>query len=228
MVDSNKEKEIAGKKAAELIKDNQVVGVGSGTTVSYFIKYLGKRIREEGLSVRTVPSSYQVYLELIQEKIPTTTLDENPFLDITVDGADEVDKELNLIKGGGAALTREKIIGTYTKRLVIIVDSSKYVENLGKFPLPIEVLPMALKPVVNRLKEMGGEPQCRMGVKKMGPLVTDNGNFIVDCKFNIIKDPADLELKLNMLPGVIENGLFVNLTSSVIIGSGEETIIKEK
>ncbi|MHA1409144.1 MAG: ribose-5-phosphate isomerase RpiA [Candidatus Odinarchaeia archaeon] len=228
MVNAVKEKAIAGEKAAELIKNNQIVGVGSGTTVSYFIKSLGKRIKEEGLVVKTVPSSYQVYLELVDAGVPTTTLDEYPLLDITVDGADEVDENLNLIKGGGAALTREKIIGTYTKKLVIIVDSSKYVKKLGKFPLPIEVLPMALKPVTSKLKEMGGKPQCRIGAKKMGPVVTDNGNFIIDCEFNVIEEPGDLEKKLNMLPGVIENGLFVNLTDMVIIGSGEKTVIKEK
>jgi ribose 5-phosphate isomerase A len=228
MVNTNKEKTIAGKRAASLIEDGQIVGVGSGTTVSYFIKYLGERIKNEGLSIKTVPSSYQVYLELLESGVTTTSMDEYPNLDITIDGADEVDERLNLIKGGGAALTREKIIDTYTSKLVIIIDSSKYVKNLGKFPLPLEVLPMALFPIKNKLKELGGEPETRMGVKKMGPVITDNGNFIIDCKFNVIDQPENLERKLKMLPGVIENGLFVNLTDLVIIGKGNEIIEKRK
>jgi ribose 5-phosphate isomerase A len=228
MVSSNNEKANVGKKAAEMIEKGQTIGVGSGTTVSYFIKYLGERIKRENLSIKAVPSSYQVYLELIASGIPTTSMDEYPMLDITVDGADEVDEDLNLIKGGGAALTREKIIGTYTKKLLIIVDSSKMVKKLGKFPLPIEIIPMALAPITKKLIEFSGKPECRMGVKKMGPLITDNGNFLVDCKFDIIEKPERLEFKLNMLPGVVENGLFVNLTDLVIVGEGDKIIFKEK
>ncbi|MHA1755022.1 MAG: ribose-5-phosphate isomerase RpiA [Candidatus Odinarchaeia archaeon] len=228
MVDKTLEKKLAGEKAAELIENDQIVGVGSGTTVSYFIRKLGERVKNEGLKIKAVPSSYQSYYELIQNNIPLTTLDQHPILDITVDGADEVDKKMNLIKGGGAALTQEKIIGTYTKQLVIIVDSSKYVRKLGGFPLPVEVISKAVKPVMKKLSELGCKPTIRQAEKKMGPVITDNGNLIVDCDFKIIDDPKTLERKINMLPGVVENGLFVDLANLVLIGKENKVIIKEK
>ena len=228
MTDANKEKVIVGRRAAELIRDKQIVGVGSGTTVSHFIKYLGERIKKEKISIKAVPSSFQTYIELLEAHIPITTLDENPLLDITIDGADEVDKDLNLIKGGGAALTQEKIIGTYTKKLIIIVDSSKYVNKLGTFPLPIEVIPMALMPIKKKLIEWGGTPKTRMGIKKLGPVITDNGNFIIDCNFGIIENPQELEKKLNSIPGIIENGLFIDLTDTVLIGQEDKIIEKTK
>ena len=222
------EKKNAAAKAAKEVKNGQVIGVGSGSTVSYFIEEIGRRIKEEELRIQAVTSSFQSHYELIKHGVPLTTLDEHPLLDMTIDGADEVDKNLNLIKGGGAALTQEKIIARYTKKLIIIVDSSKFVETLGQFPLPIEVIPKATTPVKNYIKQLGATPKIRLGIKKMGPIITDNGNFILDCQFNRIEKPEELEKELNNIPGIVENGLFTGLTDTVYIGKGDTIIIKTK
>ncbi len=222
------EKELVGKHAAELVEDGQVIGVGSGTTVSYFIKHLGARCRREGLKILAVPSSYQSYFELIKAGVALTTLDEYDTLDLTIDGADEVDEDLNLIKGGGGALTQEKIIGTYTKKLIILVDSSKFVKRIGGAPIPVEVLPKALSPVYKKIESFGGKPEVRMAKRKLGPVVTDNGNFILDCKFEEIIDPESLNTRIKMLPGVVETGLFIGLADRILIGKEGAVIEKVK
>lgn len=222
------EKELVGRRAVELVEGGQIIGVGSGTTISYFIKYLGDRCRKEGLNILAVPSSYQSYFELIKAGVQLTTLDEKTNLDITVDGADEVDEGMNLVKGGGGALTQEKIIGTYTKKLIILVDSSKFVKKLGGSPVPVEVLPKALTPVCRKIEALGGKPEVRMAQTKLGPVITDNGNFIIDCKFNEIDNPESLNMKIKMLPGVIETGLFIGLADMVLIGKGDTIIEKVK
>ncbi len=215
----------AGKvKAAEAalseVKDGMVLGIGTGSTVAIFIEMLGKRAGNGGLRVMGVPTSYQSAYLATEAGIPLTTLDEHPVLDLAVDGTDEVDRELNLIKGGGAALTREKIVDSAAKRFVVIADSSKFVETLGaKFALPIEVMPIARRTAMARIRLLGGEPKLRDGAnRKDGPCVSDNGNFIVDAKFKAIGDARALECEIKRIPGVIEAGLFVGMAHTVYLG----------
>jgi len=154
-----------------------------------------------------------------QYGIPLTTLDAIDRIDIAIDGADEVDPQKNLIKGGGAAHTREKIVDTLAEQFIVVVDSGKLVEKLGStFLLPVEVIPMAITPVMRAIAKLGGKPELRMGIKKAGPVITDQGNMVVDVKFDTIDDPAGLEKTLNNIPGVLENGLFVGVTDVVLIG----------
>ena len=211
-------KENVGKKAADLIKDGQIVGLGTGSTTHYFIRHLGERIKNEELNILGITTSYQSLIIAREAGINTTTLDEYD-IDVAVDGADEVDENLNLIKGGGAAHTLEKLVDSSAKKFIVIVDDSKMVKQLGEFPVPIEIIPEALRIVKESLIDMGGKPELRMGVQKDGPVITDNGNFIVDTKFDSIRNPQKLEKELNILPGVVENGIFTNLVDKVIIGS---------
>jgi len=206
-------------ESVKLIKDGQIVGLGTGSTVKYMIDELGRRVREEGLRVLGIPTSLWTSKRAKENKIPLTTLDEHHKLDIAIDGADQVDPELNLIKGLGGALTREKIIDTAAEELVIIIDESKLVEKLGvNQVVPIEVIPMALAPVIEKLRKLGGKPKVR-SVKDNGDLfITDNGNYIVDAAFGAITNGEILETKINMIPGVVENGLFIGVTKIVFVG----------
>lgn len=227
----------AGKiKAAEAalseVKDGMVIGIGTGSTVAFFIEMLGKKVAKEKLKVMGVPTSYQSAYLAADAGIQITTLDERPVLDLAVDGTDEVDEDLNLIKGGGAALTREKIVDSAAKRFVVIADASKRVDVLGaKFALPIEVMPIARRTAMKRISLLGGEPKLRDGGdRKDGPCVSDNGNFIVDVKFDAIKDARALECELKRIPGVVECGLFVNMAHTVYLGDdkGVKRIDKKK
>ncbi|MGQ9759258.1 MAG: ribose-5-phosphate isomerase RpiA [Candidatus Methanomethylicaceae archaeon] len=211
----------AAKAALSEVNDGQVLGIGTGSTVAIFIEMLAERIRKEGLRVMCVPTSYQSAHLAIERGIRLTTLEEYPTLDLAVDGADELDKSLNLIKGGGAALTKEKIVDSAAKRFVVIADESKLVEKLGtRVPVPVEVIPMSWRRVANMVKVLGGEARLRDGGdRKDGPLITDNGNFILDVKFGEIENPRSLEFELKRIPGVVEVGLFVNLASVAYIGS---------
>ncbi|MBD3229532.1 MAG: ribose 5-phosphate isomerase A [Candidatus Lokiarchaeota archaeon] len=221
-----KEKFNAAKSSLENIKDGMVVGIGSGSTVAILIELLGKKIREEKMDILTVPTSYQVQQLLIKEKLSITTLDEHPDLDIAIDGADEVNENLDLIKGGGAALTREKIVDSCTDNLIIIVDSSKLVEKIGEqFRVPIEIIPMALPLVKKKLKALSNDFKLRMAEKKLGPVITDNGNFIIDVKISDLsnKNLKEVEKNLNSIPGVVENGLFIDMTKLVYVGYENKT-----
>ena len=211
----------AAQSAANLIPKKGIIGLGSGSTVAIFAEELGKRINSGDTSVSIVPSSYQAYQLAIKYNIPLTNLDRNPELLLTVDGADEVDKNLNLIKGGGGALFQEKIVAFASKKLVIIVDESKLVEKLGsKFLIPIEVLPFSLGVVKRTITEMGITPVLREAQKKMGPVVTDNGNFILDLKFSQpLNNPEKVAVELKMIPGVLETGLFIGMTDEVHVGT---------
>uniref|UniRef100_A0A7C3ER19 Ribose-5-phosphate isomerase A n=1 Tax=Candidatus Methanomethylicus mesodigestus TaxID=1867258 RepID=A0A7C3ER19_9CREN len=210
----------AAKASLAEVKNGQVIGVGTGSTVAIFIELLGKKVKEEGWDVLCVPTSYQSAYLAIENGLRLTTLDEHPVLDLAVDGADEVDADLNLIKGGGAALTREKIVDASAKRFVVVADKTKLVAALGeKFPIPIEVIPLARKTASMRIAMLGGDPKLRDGGdRKDGPLVTDNGNFIIDAKFSPVKDPRALEFELKRIPGVVEAGLFVHLAHTAYIG----------
>lgn len=216
--------EVAKKRAAteavKHVEDSFVVGLGSGSTAAFAIEYIGNRIRQDKVSVLGIPTSYQSYLLAVKHGIQLTNLDEHSSLDLTIDGADQIDNELNLIKGMGGALTREKIVASVSKKVVIVADQSKKVDVLGvnNHPVPIEVLPFAVPLVLRRIREIGGKPNLREGQKKVGPVVTDNGNVIVDAEFGPITEPLELDCNLKKLPGVIETGLFVETASIVYIG----------
>ncbi len=213
-------KKMAGYKAAELVNDGDVIGLGTGSTTHYFIERLALKIKEEEIAVLGIPTSYQSFFLARNSGIPLTTLEEHQ-IDLAVDGADEVDPHLNLIKGGGAAHTMEKIIDSAADKFVVIVDESKVVNELGRFPVPVEVIPQAFRVVSEQLRHIGGTPALRMAEKKDGPVITDNGNLVIDVQFNSILEPEKLELRLNSIPGVVENGIFTGIVDEVIVGTSE-------
>lgn len=223
MADFEKEKALAAKEAVKYIEEGMVVGVGSGTTTAYFIQYLGERVRD-GLNIIAVPTSDATMELCKQQGIPLVTENVPSRIDITVDGADEFDSQLRLIKGGGGDLLHEKIIASATKREIIIVDSRKYVDVLGStFALPVEVIRFAWHKVAQTIKLYGGEPVLRLKADKTC-FVTDEGNYILDCKFNGITDPAGLLNVLSNIPGLVESGLFINMASEVIMGKGDKVV----
>lgn len=213
-------KQEVGRQAAARVESNTVVGLGTGSTTAFAIQFIGERLKSGEISnIKGVPTSFQASVLAKQYGIPLTTLDEIDGIDLAIDGADEVDPQHNLIKGGGAAHTREKIVDGLAKHFIVVVDSSKLVDKLGStFALPVEVLPMAVTPVSKALEALGGKPEIRMGVKKDGPVITDQGNMILDVKFDAIDDPTGLEKTINNIPGVLDNGLFVGLASEVLVG----------
>jgi ribose 5-phosphate isomerase A len=230
-VDSTEsEKKRAALEAVKHVKDGLVVGLGSGSTAAYAIEEIGKRMKKEKIRVLGVPTSYQSFILAVKNGIPTTTLEEHPVLDLSIDGADQVDKNLNLIKGMGGALTREKIIACASKYNIIIADESKKTDFLGANgqPVPVEVLPFALPLVERYVRKMKGKPVLREGKGKVGPVVTDIGNVILDVDFGPLEKPAELAQKLKALSGVVETGLFVGLTNLVYVGtpSGIEKLVK--
>ncbi|MFM9156590.1 MAG: ribose-5-phosphate isomerase RpiA, partial [Dolichospermum sp.] len=184
------------------------------------IQYLGERLKSgEIKDIVGIPTSFQSEVLAKEYGVPLTTLDAVDHIDIAIDGADEVDPHKNLIKGGGAAHTREKVVDYLATQFVVVVDSGKLVDKLGSvFAVPVEVIPMALTPVTNAIKSLGGKPILRMGVKKAGPVITDQGNMVLDVTFDSIDDPVNLEKTLNNIPGVLENGIFVNCADIVLVG----------
>ncbi|ADB57936.1 ribose-5-phosphate isomerase RpiA [Archaeoglobus profundus] len=211
------EKEIVAEEAVKLVEDGMVLGIGSGTTIAVFLEKLGERIKKEGLEVYGVPSSYQSHFLALKAGIRIVDLFEYSELDLCIDGADQIDKNLNCIKGGGGALTREKIVSQASKRFIVIAEERKFVDKLS-MPVPIEVIPFAYGHVVRKLQEMGGICKLREGSGKLGPVISDNGNFIIDCNFDEIENPKELELSLNAIAGIVENGIFCNV-DEVILGS---------
>jgi ribose 5-phosphate isomerase A len=204
------EKRAAGIAASRLVESGMVVGLGTGSTVAYTIKELGRRVREEGLEIFGVVTSYQSEMLSIEAGIPLVTLAQYPELDIAIDGADQIDSKLYAIKGGGAAHTREKIVSASAKRFLVVADESKTSTKLDKV-VPIEVLPFAKTLVIKKIKELGGKPELRSALKKDGPVITDNGNFVLDVNFGVINDPESLALQISSIPGVVEHGIFSNL-----------------
>ncbi len=214
-------KQEVGRAAANLIQSNSIVGLGTGSTTAYAIQFIGDRLKSgEIKDIVGVPTSFQAEVLSKQYGIPLSTLDAIDHIDIAIDGADEVDPQKNLIKGGGgAAHTREKVVDYLANQFIVVIDSGKLVNKLGSvFAVPVEVIPMAVTPVMNAIAKLGGKPELRMGVKKAGPVVTDQGNLVVDVKFDDIPDPVNLEKTLNNIPGVLENGIFVNCADKVLIG----------
>ena len=219
-------KEAVGIYAAQLVLDGMNVGLGTGSTTAFAIQELGRRIQKEGLSIRGVPTSFAAERLARKLEIPLATLDEVAHLDIALDGADEVDPHLNLIKGRGGAHTREKIVAALATEFVALVDASKLVAQLGSVkPVPVEVLPMAVTPVMRALEQLGStEMQIRMGQKKDGPVVTDQGFWIVDAHFGGIENPSELNKVIHAIPGVLDHGLFIDMTQRVLIAEVDGTI----
>ncbi|WP_145329623.1 ribose-5-phosphate isomerase RpiA [Paenibacillus xylanexedens] len=214
-------KQIAAEHAAAFVEDGMKVGLGTGSTAYYAICRIGERVRE-GLNIQAVATS-EASDKLAREwGIPIIPFDQIGRLDLTIDGADEVDPDFNLIKGGGGALLREKIVAANSDKLIIVADGSKAVQTLGKFPLPVEVVPFASEWTFQALENMGCQPEWRMDGQKQ--YLTDNGNLIADCHLGAIDNASELNVQLNMLPGVVDNGLFVKMADVVIIAKEDGSI----
>ena len=214
-------KQAVATAAVEQIRDGMVLGLGSGSTAALMIQALGAKLHSGELrDITGVTTSFQGEVLAAELGIPLKSLNAIERIDLAIDGADEVDPSFQLIKGGGACHVQEKLVARRADRFVVVVDSTKLVDtlNLG-FLLPVEVLPGAWRQVQGQLGEMGGDAQLRMAVRKAGPVVTDQGNLVLDVKFaGGITDPVTLEKEINNLPGVLENGLFVNITDQVLVG----------
>lgn len=217
----NELKQAAGVRAANMIQDGMTVGLGTGSTATYMVDHLAKRIREEGIKVKAVSTSWSTTLQCRKCGIPLMEMGEVSHLDIVIDGADEIDPSRNLIKGRGAAHLLEKIVASMADTYIIIADSSKKVNQLGeKFAVPLEILPNAIALVSARVKALGATVTVRMGAPgKDGPVISDSGNLIADASFGLIKDPAQLAHDLEHIPGLIGHGLFIGMADKVILAS---------
>ena len=217
-------KKIVADAATNEVKSDMILGLGSGSTAALMIKSLADEIRSGELqNIKGVATSFQSEVLALELDIPLIDLASVSQVDLAIDGADEVDPGFQLIKGGGACHVREKLVASKANKLLIVVDETKLVQNLNKsFPLPVEVLPNAWKQVQDLISEMNGTSALRMAAKKAGPVVTDQGNLILDVLFNDgIKNPKEIEMNINNIPGVLENGLFVDLTDKVLVGKIE-------
>ena len=214
----------AGEAAAAEVKAGMTLGLGSGRTAEHFVRALGARVRD-GLDVIGVPTSEATAALARAEGVRLTTLDEHPELDLAIDGADEVDPRLRLIKGGGGALLREKIVASAAKRMIVVADPGKLVETLGAFPLPIEVVSFGMGATTAAIRKASGKLGLSgpISLRQRGekPFVTDGGNHILDASFGRIPDPDTLAAELNRIPGVVEHGLFIGLATSAIIARGD-------
>jgi len=216
------EKEAAARASLKFVKDGQVVGLGTGSTAAYFIKLLGDQVKS-GLRIRGIPTSDRSRELALSLGIPLITLDDCQEINVTVDGADEVDPQLRLIKGGGGALLREKIVASATRQMIVVADASKQVQRLGKFPLPVEVIKFAEALVAKRIARLRAEVQLRRNADG-SPYVTDENNHILDCRFGEIRDPDGLARELSSMPGVVEHGLFIGMASVALFARGGEIV----
>jgi len=222
-------KNAAIRAVEENVKKNMILGIGSGSTVVYAVKKISEINQNNNLNLKCIPTSFQSHQLIVDNGLTLVSLDQYPEIDLDIDGADEIDKALNLIKGGGGCLVQEKIIASASEKLVIIADYTKKSEFLGeqwKKGVPIEIIPLAHVPIMKRLEKLGGIPVLRMAQAKAGPVVSDNGNFIIDADFGIIKNPLDLNLKLLQIPGVVDSGLFLGMAQAAYIGQKDGTVKK--
>ncbi len=219
-------KKQAAERAIEFVRDGQIIGLGTGSTTRFAIEGLGRRVKQ-GLKITGVPTSIDSERMARDLSIPLADLNDVTRIDIDIDGADEIDGDFNMIKGGGGALTREKLVALATERVIIVVDESKRVERLGReWPVPVEVLPFAWSMSARLLTELGSTPRLR---EKDGTVfVTDNGNYILDCAFGLIADAPALEKSIKQLPGVVEVGLFIGLCHTLVIGKGGRVEVEER
>jgi len=214
------EKQAAARASLKYVRDGQIVGLGSGSTATFAIRMLGERVRE-GMKIHGIPSSIATRDLATQLGIPLITFEDAQQIDVTIDGADEFDPTLNLIKGGGGAMLREKIVASASKQLVVVTDASKQVQVLGKFPVPVEVIAFAEPLIAKRISDLGGQVVQRHG-KDGKPYVTDEGHHILDCHFGKIPDPAGLAHTLSDMPGIVEHGLFVGMANVVVMAKAGE------
>ena len=210
-------KQAAAEKAITFVQSGMVVGLGTGSTAYWAIEGIGRRIKEEGLQIRSIATSKRSEDQAKSLGIPLVSFSAIDAIDITIDGADETDENLNLIKGGGGALLREKIVASNSRQLIIVVDESKLVKYLGKFPLPVEVVVFGWEKTIQKLKDLGCSPSLRMDNDH--PYHTDNNNYIIDCSFGKIEHPPDLHQQINSITGVVENGLFIRLATKLVVGN---------
>jgi len=214
-------KNAAFKAVEDNVKQDMVLGIGSGSTVVYAVEAIAKINKDNELNLKCIPTSFQSHQLIVENGLTLVTLDQYPEIDLDIDGADEIDNSLNLIKGGGGCLVQEKIIASSSKKLVVIADYTKRSEVLGenwRNGVPIEVIPLAYVPIMKRLEKLGGKPVLRMAKAKAGPVVSDNGNFIIDVDFGKIENPSDLNINLLQIPGVVDSGLFLGMASKAYIG----------
>lgn len=218
-------KQRAGERAAKFVENGMSIGLGTGSTVYWTIRRLGERVKN-GLKIRAVPTSKQTEDLIIKCGIPLAGFDSIQELDLTIDGADEISPALDLIKGGGGALLREKLVAAVSQRLIIVADDGKLVEFLGAFHLPVEIVPFAWETTVRRIEKLGCKVNLRQSEEKT--FITDNGNYILDCAFRIIENPSELHRKLKLLTGVIETGLFIGMASAAVVASEKGVEIIER
>ncbi len=223
MSGADQAKRRAAEAAAAHVRSGGVIGLGSGSTASHLIRIIGNRLESGELTdILGVPTSYQASAEAAQAGIPLTTLDEHPEPDLAIDGADQIDEGLEAIKGGGGALLREKIVASAAREYIIIADEGKLTRTLGDgCPLPVEVLPFSIGTVARKIEALGADAAIRSGNGKLGPVVTDNGNFIIDADFGPLSDPRKIDTELKAIPGVLETGLFLGYADTAYIGTSE-------
>lgn len=215
-------KQLAALKAVEYIKDGMIVGLGTGSTAFWAIEYTAQKVAN-GLQITVVATSQDTEAKARERGIVVTPFDEVSHVDIDIDGADEADENLHLVKGGGGALMREKIVANATRRFIVIADETKLVKHLGKFPLPVEVVIFGWQHTDKLLKQLGCTTQRRLTATG-DSFITDNGNYILDCNFSIIKDAPALEKNINSIIGVVDNGLFINMAERIIVGCTDGTV----
>ncbi|UCD91823.1 MAG: ribose-5-phosphate isomerase RpiA [Methanobacteriota archaeon] len=219
-------KKVAGEEAAEYVEDGMALGLGTGSTVRFFVEKVGE-MAQKGLNVVGIPTSKSTEDLALKCGIPLTTLEDTPTLDLAVDGADEVDPDLNLIKGMGGALLREKSVAASSKEFIIVVDESKMVEKLGtKSPLPVEVSPFGWRSCKEWIAQLGSVPSLRMVEGQ--PYLTDNQNYLLECGFKGIEDPYELDTGLHKIPGVVETGLFLDMACKIIVGKESGSEVNEE
>ena len=218
----DREKEEAAKASLRYVREGDIVGLGTGSTAAFMVKALAEKVRA-GLRIAGIPTSKRTGDLAASLGIAITTLDECQDINVTIDGADEFDSQLRLIKGGGGALLREKIVASASRKLVIIADSSKQAQKLGKFPLPVEVIPFAEKLVAKKIQALGAQVKLREYAYG-NPFVTDEGHHILDCCFGEIDDPEKLAAELSFMPGIVEHGLFLNMASVVVVGKANGVV----